>query len=124
MSKGEGGGIQTKDFLNVLNGETAGIQAKIKDDIARLIDPRNGQLPAKALEKYIRNNEEIINQMPDDFVKNLRDADSAKVLVEDRLALQARTEKETAELKEQTIFMIIAIIPSLIINIIGNNIKV
>ena len=103
MSKGEGGGIQTKDFLNVLNGETAGIQAKIKDDIARLIDPRNGQLPAKALEKYIRNNEEIINQMPDDFVKNLRDADSAKVLVEDRLALQARTEKDLAHYRSNTI---------------------
>ena len=103
MSKGEGGGIETKDFLNILNGETAGIQAKIKDDIARLIDPRNGQLPAKALEKYIRNNEEIINQMPDDFVKNLRDADSAKVLVEDRLALQARTEKDLAHYRSNTI---------------------
>jgi len=103
MSKGEGGGIETKDFLNILNSETAGIQAKIKDDIARLIDPRTNQLPAKALEKYIRNNEEIINQMPDDFVKNLRDVDTAKVLVEDWLALQARTEKDLAHYRSNTI---------------------
>jgi len=103
VSKGESGGITTGDFLNVLNGETAGIQAKIKDDIARLIDPRTGQLPAKALEKYILNNQEIINQMPDEFITNLKDVDAAKILVEDRLALQARTEKDLAKYRANTI---------------------
>ena len=102
MSKGEAGGIQSKDFLNVLNGETAGIQAKIKDDIARLIDPRTGQLPAKTLERYIQQNEEIINQFPE-LKAQLLDADAAKVLVEDRLALQAQTQKDLAKYRSNTI---------------------
>ena len=102
MSKGEAGGIQSKDFLNVLNGETAGIQAKIKDDVARLIDPRTGKLPAKTLERYIQQNEEIINQFPE-LKAQLLDADAAKILVEDRLALQAQTQKDLAKYRSNTI---------------------
>ena len=102
MSKGEAGGIQSSDFLQILNGESAGLQSKIKDDIARLIDPRTGQLPAKTLERYIQQNEEIINQFPE-LKSQLLDADAAKVLVEDRLALQARTEKDLAKYRSNTI---------------------
>jgi len=102
MSKGEAGGIQSSDFLQILNGESAGLQSKIKDDIARLIDPRTGQLPAKTLERYIQQNEEIINQFPE-LKAQLLDADAAKVLVEDRLALQARTEKDLAKYRSNTI---------------------
>jgi len=102
VSKGEAGGITSADFLNVLNGESAGLQAKIKDDVARLIDPRTEKLPAVALEKYIRNNEEIINQFPD-LKKQLLDADQAKILVEDRLALHAKTEKDLANYRANTL---------------------
>ncbi len=102
MQKGEAGGIQSSDFLNILNGESAGLQAKIKDDIARLIDPRTGLLPAKTLERYIQQNEELINQFPE-LKSQLLDADTAKILVEDRLALQARTEKDLANYRSNTI---------------------
>ena len=102
MQKGEAGGIQSSDFLNILNGESAGLQAKIKDDIARLVDPRTGLLPAKTLERYIQQNEELINQFPE-LKSQLLDADAAKILVEDRLALQARTEKDLANYRSNTI---------------------
>jgi len=102
MQKGEAGGIQSSDFLNILNGESAGLQAKIKDDIARLVDPRTGLLPAKTLERYIQQNEELINQFPE-LKAQLLDADAAKILVEDRLALQARTEKDLANYRSNTI---------------------
>ena len=102
MSKGEKGGVQSSDFLQILNGESAGLQAKIKDDVARLIDPRTGQLPAKTLERYIQQNEEIINQFPE-LKAQLLDADAAKILVEDRLALQAQTQKDLAKYRSNTI---------------------
>jgi len=102
MQKGEGGGVTSKDFLNILNGESAGLQAKIKDDIARLVDPRTNTLPAKTLERYIQQNEELINQFPE-LKAQLLNADTAKVLVEDRLALQARTEKDLAKYRSNTI---------------------
>jgi hypothetical protein len=102
ITKGESGGITSGDFLKVLDGESTALQEKIKDDVARLIDPRNGQLPARSLEKYILNNQELINQFPQ-LKAQLLDADAAKVLVEDRLLLQARTEKDLAKYRSNTI---------------------
>ena len=102
QAKGESGGITSKDFLNILNGESAGLQAKIKDDIARLIDPSTNQLPAGALERYLQQNEELINQFPE-LKAQLLDADKAKVLVKDRLALQMQTEKDLAKYRSNTI---------------------
>jgi len=102
MSKGEEGGIQSKDFLKIMNGEKKAIQEKIKDDVARLIDTRTGMLPAKTLEKYLKDNEEIINMFPT-LKKQLMETDSAKRLVEDRLQTVIQTERDLSKYRSQTL---------------------
>ena len=102
MSKGEAGGVNSKDFLKIMNGESKAIQEKIKDDVARLIDTRTGMLPAKTLEKYLKDNEEIINMFPT-LKKQLMETDGAKRLVEDRLQTVIQTEKDLAKYRSQTL---------------------
>ena len=118
MSHGEAGGVASADFLKIIKGESEGLVAKVKDDVARLIDTRTGNLPAKALENYMRNNKEIIDQIggykiqyTDKFGKSqevtlkqaLADADAAKRLVEDRLGSIVHTEKDLAKYRSETL---------------------
>jgi len=62
MSKGEAGGVQSKDFLKIIGKESEGAKNKIYSDINKMKDI-DGNISRPTLKKYLDNNANLINEL-------------------------------------------------------------
>ena len=62
LKNGQEGGVASADFLKILNGESQGARMKLYYDINKMKNV-DGEINRNTLQKYIQNNENLINQL-------------------------------------------------------------
>jgi hypothetical protein len=62
LQSGQAGGVASSDFLKILNGESQGARMKLYYDINKMKNV-DGEINRNTLQKYIQNNENLINQL-------------------------------------------------------------
>ena len=62
LKSGQEGGVASADFLKILNGESQGAKMKLYYDINKMKNV-DGEINRNTLQKYIQNNENLINQL-------------------------------------------------------------
>jgi hypothetical protein len=62
LQSGQAGGVASSDFLKILNGESQGARMKLYYDINKMKNV-DGDINRNTLQKYIQNNENLINQL-------------------------------------------------------------
>ena len=100
MSKGEAGGVQSNDFLQIIGKESEGAKGKIYSDINRMKED-GGNINRTTLKKYLDNNANLINELG--LTNEFSDLDAVLAEVSTLTDDIARTKKDVGKYRKNVL---------------------